>query len=69
MSEELIKAAQMALEALILASGQVHNHVFVKVMMAHDALGTALTQASKPTYAGNDTLPPKGDSVTVVTPQ
>jgi hypothetical protein len=25
----------------------------------------ALTRASKPTYASNDTLPPKGDSVTV----
>lgn len=44
MTEELKQAAQQALEALIEASGHVNNEPFVKVMMARDALVSALTQ-------------------------
>lgn len=44
MTTELTKAAQQALEALIEASGHVNNEPFVKVMMARDALVSALTQ-------------------------
>ena len=44
MTEELKQAAQQALEALIEASGHVNNEQFVNVMMARDALVSALAQ-------------------------
>lgn len=39
------KAMHLALEALIEASGHVNNEVFVKVMMARDAINDALRAA------------------------
>jgi hypothetical protein len=44
MSEALRKAAEQAIEALIAASGHVHNDTFVSVMMARDALNAALAE-------------------------
>ena len=45
MTEQQLAAMRQALEALIAASGHVNNEVFVKVMMARDALNDALRTA------------------------